>query len=69
MKANGFTLVELIVTIAIMLLIFSIATPTILSASEKKKKEQCESYVEQFETLAELYVSDHKNEVATKAVW
>ncbi len=57
---NGFTLIEVLASIAIMLLIVTIATTSILSLTRKNSKEQYQSYLDQFIANAKLYVNDHK---------
>lgn len=48
MKNNGFTLVELLATITIMILLISIAIPTINSSISKKQQTQFETYAKEF---------------------
>ena len=58
---KGFTLVELLAVLVIMIAIASIAIPTINSSLERSKKNQDEKRIKLLESAAELYVSEHKN--------
>lgn len=65
MKINnkGFTLIELLAVLVILIAIMSIAIPSISSSLERNKDKQTESKKMLIESAAELYVTDHKNEV------
>ena len=52
---KGFTLVELLVTIALMLSILAIAIVSFIGISNKKKKESYDLVKEQIITAAEQY--------------
>lgn len=54
-KKNGFTLVELLVTIALMLTILGIAIVSFISVSNNKKKEAWNQVKSQIETAALEY--------------
>ena len=58
---KGFTLVELLAVLVIMIAIASIAIPTINSSLEWSKNNQNEKRKKILESAAELYVSEHKN--------
>lgn len=60
---RGFTLVELLAVLAILIAIMAIAIPTISSSLERTKAKQNESRYEMIESAAELYVADHKNAI------
>ena len=60
-KKRGFTLVELVVTIAIMLAIVTIAVPSAISLSNRSKQKSRELQIKEFESAAESYVLDNKN--------
>lgn len=60
---RGFTLVEVLATLAILIVIMSIAIPSISSSLERSKDKQNESRVEVLEAYAELYVADNKNTI------
>ncbi len=54
-KRNGFTLVELLVTIALMLTILGIAIVSVVNVNNNKKQEAWNLVKEQIETAAEDY--------------
>lgn len=58
---KGFTLVELLAVLVIMIAIASIAIPTINSSLERSKNNQNQKRIKILESAAELYVSEHKN--------
>ena len=58
---KGFTLVEIVVTIAIMLIVVSIAVPSAINLSNKSKQRSYELQVKEIETSAKSYVLDNKN--------
>ena len=60
-KKRGFTLVELVVTIAIMLAIVTIAVPSAINLSNKSKKKSHDLQIKEFLSAAESYVLDNKN--------
>lgn len=62
---KGFTLVELLAVLVILIAIMAIAIPTISSSLERTKAKQNESRYRVIESAAELYVADHKNEIYT----
>lgn len=60
---RGFTLVELLAVLVILVAIMGIAIPTISSSLERTKESQNQSRYKVLESAAELYVSDHKNAI------
>lgn len=60
---KGFTLVELLAVIVILITIMSIAIPTISSSLERSKEKQNKAKIKNIEAAAELYVTDNKNEI------
>lgn len=58
MGKKGFTLVELVVTIAIMLLIAGIAVPSTISTLKKSKDKEYGNYIEIFKEAANQYFID-----------
>ena len=58
---KGFTLVELLAVIAILIIIMTVALPNISSAIERTKNKQSDSVKKIIITAGNLYVSDHKN--------
>ena len=57
---KGFTLVELLAVLVILVAIMSIAIPTINSALERSKKNQTKQVEKILGSAASLYVSDHR---------
>lgn len=60
---KGFTLVELLAVLVILIAIMSIAIPSISSSLERSKDKQNEAKIKILESAAELYVTDHKNKI------
>ena len=60
---KGFTLVELLAVLVILITIMSIAIPTIGSSLERNKEKQNEQKKKLLQSAAELYVTDHKNSI------
>lgn len=58
MKNKGFTLVELMVSITLILLLFTIAVPAGIKLAQNSRKKQCKEIKEVLLTAADLYVSD-----------
>lgn len=65
LNQKGFTLVELLAVLVILVAIMGIAIPTISSSLERTKAKQNESRYKVLETAAEQYVTDHKNAIYT----
>lgn len=63
LNRNGFTLVELLAVLVILVAIMGIAIPSISSSLERTKNQQNESRYKVLESAAELYVTDHKNAI------
>ena len=65
MKLNnkGFTLVELLAVLVILIAISSIAIPTISSSLDRSKNKQTQSKNKLLISAAELYVTDHRNNI------
>lgn len=63
MKKGGFTLVELIITIAIMGIIMMIAFPSVTSLSRTNKYKKAVSYGESMITGAKLYVDQYQEDL------
>ena len=59
-KKNGFTLVELLVVIALMLSILGIAIVSFVNISNNKKEEALKEVVNQIETAAKDYFADNE---------
>ena len=60
---KGFTLVELLAVLVILIAIMGIAIPTISSSLERTKDKQNKARYKILESAAEQYVTDHKNSV------
>ena len=60
---RGFTLVELLAVIVILITIMSIAIPTISSSLERSKDKQNKAKIKNIEAAAELYITDNKNAI------
>lgn len=65
---KGFTLVELLAVLVILVAIMSIAIPTINSSLERSKNSQNEQRKKLLESAAELYVADNKNNIDKNCV-
>lgn len=65
MKLNnkGFTLVELLAVVVIMLAISVMAVSSISSSIERNKKKQTAAKIKVIESSAEVYYNDHKNPI------
>lgn len=68
MKLNnkGFTLVELLAVVVIMLAISVMAVSSISSSIERNKKKQTAAKIKVIESSAEVYYNDHKNVLSGK---
>lgn len=60
---KGFTLVELLAVLVILVAIMGIAIPTISSSLERTKAKQNEAKHRILESAAEQYVTDYKNTI------
>ena len=61
---KGFTLVELLAVLVILIAIMSIAIPSISSSLERSKAKEREQKEKIILSAAELYVTDHRNNFA-----
>ena len=62
---KGFTLIELLAVLVILIAIMSIAIPSISSSLDRTKAKQSSAKKKIIESAAELYVTDHKNNIPT----
>lgn len=60
MNRKGFTLVEVILVIAIMALLLLVLVPNIFVLLDKNKEKSCDSLVNNIESAAKIYVSLNK---------
>lgn len=60
---KGFTLIELLAVLVILIAIMSIAIPSISSSLDRTKEKQSNAKKKIIESAAELYVTDHKNNI------
>lgn len=65
LNQKGFTLVELLAVLVILIAIMGIAIPSISSSLERTKSKQNESRYKILESAAEQYITDNKNKVYT----
>ena len=63
---KGFTLVELLAVLVILIAIMGIAIPSISSSLERQKQKQNQARYDLLESTAELYVTDNKNAIYKK---
>lgn len=61
MNNKGFTLIELLAVLVILVVIMSIAIPSITSSVERSKAKQREQVINIVKAQAELYADKHKN--------
>ena len=60
---KGFTLVEVLAVLVILVAIMGVAIPSISSSLERTKNKQNEARYKIIESAAEQYVTDHKNAI------
>lgn len=68
LNKKGFTLIELLAVIVILLVIMTIAIPSITSSMDRTKEKQKNSIIEIIESSAEIYVDRHKNTIGSSSV-
>ena len=66
MNNKGFTLIELLAVLVILTAIMGIAIPSISSSMERTKSKQDKAKYRVLESMAEVFVADHKQSVYTK---
>lgn len=68
LNRKGFTLIELMVVIAILVVIMGIALPNITSSIERSKQKQKDAKIQLIVSAAELYFDRHKTYDKTQGV-
>lgn len=68
LNRKGFTLIELMAVIAILVIIMGIALPNITSSIERSKQKQKDAKIELITSAAELYFDRHSSENKTNGV-
>lgn len=63
---KGFTLVEILAVLIILIAIMAVAIPSITSSIERTKEKQNNAKKEMLESFAEIYVDNHKNAINNK---
>lgn len=58
---KGFTLIELLVVLVLLVVIMSIAIPSVTSSIERSKDKQLEQKIELLSAEGEIYYDAHKN--------
>ena len=66
MDRKGFTLVEVLLTIAILALILIIMVPNVFVLVEKNNVKSCENLIKNIESSAKIYVSNNKYNLGIK---
>ncbi|MFN9027765.1 MAG: type IV pilin protein, partial [Akkermansiaceae bacterium] len=61
MHKYGFTLVELLITIAIIVVLSAIAVPVSLSMVEKSRQATCIANLRQIGAGLQMYLGDHRD--------
>lgn len=68
LNRKGFTLIELMVVIAILVVIMGIALPNITSSIERSKQKQLEAKKQLIASAGELYFDRHKGDCDVRGV-
>lgn len=69
MNNKGFTLTELLVTIAIMGIITGLAFPSIRKLQEENKSEEFKAYEKVLVNASKVYMDSHSNEIEKGKCW
>src|SRR5262245_56477413 len=57
---GGFTLMELLVVVAVVGLLVALLLPAVARSKEKAKRARCENQLRQFYAMAVMYANDHE---------
>lgn len=68
LNKKGFTLIELLAVLVILVVIMSIAIPSVTSSVERSKAKQKEEVINVVKAQAELYLDKHKNSLSSDSV-
>ena len=63
MNKKGFTLIEVIMVIAIIAILSLILIPNVMVLIDKNKKRTCEKMIDNIESAAKMYVNQNKYEL------
>lgn len=63
MNKKGFTLIEVIMVIAIIAILSLILIPNVTVLIDKNKKKSCEKMIDNIESAAKMYVNQNKYEL------
>lgn len=63
MNKKGFTLIEVIMVIAIITILSLILIPNVMVLIDKNKKRSCEKMIDNIESAAKMYVNQNKYEL------
>jgi len=62
-KRNGFTLVEIISVIGVLLIISAVAIPAIISINKRNKEKNYEKIVENIKTSSENFIEEYRSDI------
>ena len=68
LNKKGFTLVELLVVIVLLVVIMSIAIPSITSSLERSKQKQYDSKMQLILSAVDIYADRHKNSIGNNSI-
>jgi len=66
-RTDAFTLVELLVVIAVVAILASLLLPALVGAKERAKRVACKSAIRQFIIAVHTYANDHEDQVLSGA--
>src|SRR5262245_57298278 len=67
-RQKGFTLVELLVVIAVVALLISVRLPAMARATDQTKRAQCASNLKQFTLAMHIFANDNNDRLPTSSV-